>query len=303
MTRIGIRLCIICLLHQGISSTVLAQEQPFSLEVALGAEYNDNVSVNEIDQTSNEGDSAILFELDAGYEFEFNDTGGISLNYVFSDSRYQTFSAFDSQLHNVTATATQEFGKVTAELAYTYALSNLDGNRFLSYQRLSPAASFFLGSKWYFRGAIELTQKEFPQISARDADVDGFTVTGFYFINRTRTYLNFSYNYSEEITDDTLFSYYADTIRVRLSHDFSLFSNDWDFALGLRYQQRQYANIFPAIGEKREDERIQIDVALEMPVWRTCFLQLEASYNDNQSNLPDADYQQTVVTAQIGARL
>ena len=58
----------------------------FSAEVAVGAEYDSSVSVEEVDATSGESDHAIILDLELGMDQQINERTDLSLSYDFGNS-------------------------------------------------------------------------------------------------------------------------------------------------------------------------------------------------------------------------
>lgn len=283
------------------SSICLSEEAVLSFDIAIGAEIDSNVSVNEIDQNTSEEDTASFVDLGFGIEKEFTETLSANITYDFSQSAYSEFSDFNLTLHTINGMISKTINDITGDINVAYAKSALDGQDFLTLTKISPSLSSFIGRRFYIRAGLDFTKKEFILNSERNADADGLLGSLFYFINGTRTYLSTTYTYSEEIAQNSEFDYYSDTIRLSIQHDITLWDRDWEFGFGYRMQKRYYANETQSINQRRKDTRQRISLEMEIPFGENYFLGFDFSYDDNQSNLQAAHYNQYLVTAQIGA--
>ena len=271
----------------------------FSAEVGIGAEYDSNVSVDELDTSSNESDYALLLDGELKLDQELGAGTNLSLTYDFSQSNYDRFSNLDRQTHLLGADLASKLGQVTTGVSLYYINARLDGEDFLEYYRGSPYLSGFLAKKWFARGAYVYSDKTIDQREDRDAESHAGEMDLYYFRRGLRSYFNLGYKFKDEDAAEDRFDYQANNIKLRYVHRFDVWSDVLKLEVSWRYEDRDYSSITPSIGEKREDERHRFKVDLEYPFMEKGAFQIYAGYSDYESNYPGSDYEQDVVGTRL----
>ena len=136
-----------------------ASPAEFSAEVGIGGEYDSNVSVEEVDATSGEGDYALNMDLGLEANKGLSQDIDLSATYDFSQTLYDEFSQVDRQTHILGTALTINSDVIDSDLSFYYINSRLDGEKFLELYRVSPAVSGFLARKWFARGAYVYSDK------------------------------------------------------------------------------------------------------------------------------------------------
>ena len=83
----------------GTGASAQETDNPFSLSVSAGYEFDSNLTVDAIDTTSNVGDEAFVFDATAGLELINTDEVGLSLGYDFYQSAHNDLDEFDMAIH------------------------------------------------------------------------------------------------------------------------------------------------------------------------------------------------------------
>ena len=73
----------------------------------------------------------------------------------------------------------------------------------------------------------------------------------------------------------------------------------WSASTFNRYEVRDYRSDEPTIGEPRNDDRLRIKIDADVPLSSRLSWQLYYSYGDYVSNLPRADFTQTIVGTRL----
>ena len=76
---------------------------------------------------------------------------------------------------------------------------------------------------------------------------------------------------------------------------FEVFSKLSTLELGLRYEDRDYDEATPSIGERRHDERLRATIEFDVPLTDRINWRVYGGYSDYLSNLPSADYDQSIL--------
>jgi hypothetical protein len=268
-------------------------------EIGVGAEYDTNVSVDEVDVTSGEADSAWLVDFELGVNQPLGKHSDLNLNYDFSQATYERFSRVDRQTHILGADIGTDLGKANTGVSAYYINSRLDGEPFLEYLRLSPSLSGFLAKKWFARGAYVYSERTIEDRADRDATTHSGEADLYYFHRGLRSYFNVGYRYRDEDATAARFDFRSHGLKLRYIRRFDLFERQAKVELAWRFEARRYLSPTPSIGEDREDDRSRWKLDLEVPLTRRLALQTYASYGDYESNLPRADFTQTIVGARL----
>ena len=296
------RLCLFALAVLAAGATAQEGEErsrEWRGEVGVGAEYDTNVSVDEVDVTSGEADSTWLVDFELGVTQPLGKQTDLNLNYDFSQATYERFSRVDRQTHILGADVGTDLGKANTGISAYYINSRLDGEPFLEYLRVSPSLSGFLARKWFARGAYVFSERTIEDRADRDATTHSGEADLYYFHRGLRSYFNIGYRYRDEDATAARFDFRSHGLKLRYIRRFDLFERQAKVELAWRFEARRYLSPTPSIGEDREDDRSRWKLDLEVPLTRRLALQTYASYGNYESNLPRADFTQTIVGARL----
>jgi len=266
----------------------------YSAEVGIGAEYDSNVSVEEVDRASNQGDYALTMDASLEAQKELSTRVGVAATYDFSQSLYEEFSRVDRQTHILGTDLALDFDAVDTGISLYYIHSRLDNEKFLELYRVSPSVSGFLARKWFARGAYVYSDKSIENRPGRDANTNSGEVDLYYFHRGLRSYFNLGYRYKDEDADADRLDYTSNSLKLRYIRRFELFSRMAKLELAWRYEDRDYSSVTASIGEDRSDERNRWRADFEIPMIGQSSVQLYYSYADYESNYPQAEYTQNL---------
>ncbi len=302
-SRAGTALMLLCCcVSHAVASQNDDKSPSFSAEIAVGGEYDSNVAVDELDQSSNKSDNALTLDGEIAMEKPLTKDAELKLSYDFSQNFYQEFDELNRQTHILGANLEQEFSKADTGLSMFYISSLLDGDKFLSLFRVSPSVSGFLGKKWFGRTAYVYSDKSLHQNSARDATTNAGEGDLYYFHRGLRSYFNIGYRYRDENAKTARYDYSSQSVKLRYIHRFELPSRTIKLELAWRYEDRDYRADTPSIGKKRSDQRQRWQVDVELPLGDALALQFYTSYGDYSSNYAPADYNQLVAGSRVSYR-
>lgn len=290
------------LMLSGLALTASIQVQAqteLSAEFSLGIEHDSNVAVEEVDSSSDQGDQGRVVSAEFELAHKFTDKTKASISYNYNQIAYENFDDLSRTTHMLGANFSTAVGKVNTGISYFYIDALLDGDDFLTYQRASPWVSGFVSKRWFLRGAYVYGDKEIARRPGRDAKNDSAEFDAYYFWQGLRRYFNLGYSYRSEDSQADRFDYDAHLFKLRFVQRFQLFSALSTFEIGARYEQRDYSSVTPSIGEERDDDKLRLKAELEIPLGEKLSWEIYAGYNDYRSNLPSADYDQTVVGTKL----
>ncbi|RLA46675.1 MAG: hypothetical protein DRR04_04540 [Gammaproteobacteria bacterium] len=284
-----------------LATPVLAQQKnntlapaQYSAEVGLGGEYDSNVSVEEVDRATNQGDYAMTMDVGLEAQKELSRTIKVAATYDFSQVLYKEFSRVDRQTHILGTDLALDLDRVDTGISFYYINSRLDNDKFLELYRVSPSVSGFLAKKWFARGAYVYSNKSIENRPGRDANTNAGEVDLYYFHRGLRSYFNLGYRYKDEDADANRLDYTSNSLKLRYIHRFEIFSRIAKLELAWRYEDRNYSTITPSIGEDRDDQRHRWRADFEMPIIGRSAVQVYYGYANYDSNYPSADYTQNL---------
>ena len=281
-----------------------AADSPFSweFEAKAGAEYDSNISVIELETATSADDIAAVFDASLELEAELGEHTSLRAGYDFSQSLHADFTNFDLQTHRGSAGLSQEIGRVTFDVDYSFVDASLGRKGFLTINRIAPALSGFIGKELFWRLEYVYTDKNFTNRTARDAKVNAGAASLYYFLDGTRSYWTLRYRYEDENAVAPEFDFRGHEIRLRYTRRFAFGAGDSRLRLTGRYEKRNYRAITPEIAEIRDDDRYHLEAEWEIPLSRHFFFEAAYEFASFVSNLPSADFNQHLVSDRLGVR-
>ena len=278
-----------------------SEDNGFTAVMSVGLEYDDNLSVIELDQFSSEDDMSLLVDLDLRYTKALTPDTEAEVGYAFSRSFHQDFDEFDIQSHQLSADINHQFGDTKGGLTYRFFDFELDNEQLLDYQQISPYVSRLFGSKLYTRASYTYSRKDYDALAdrGRDAKTDAADVDAYYFLDGSKLYLSASYGYRDENANLAQYDYEAHIFKAGVTKKARVLDYDTKMKLSYRYEDRDYSSVTPSIGVARDDTRKRTRFAWEWDINEDINTIFEYEYNDNNSNLSSADYNQNLVSLMV----
>lgn len=288
------------------ASTIAAMSGVGHVDVTwgLGFESDSNVSVIEIDTQTAEGDVAAVTDFGLAWSGDLAENTGFKLSYDLGVDQFETFDNFNTTTHRFSGELDRSFGEARTGVIGNYVASRLGGDAFINLTRLSPYAQTYLADRQYLvRGSYIYTDKDFVGRVDRDAEVHAVGAELYRFFDGAKQYVLIGVRLTSEDTVADEFDFDATLIRAAAVQRFDLFGLSSRFRVGGRWQARDYQNITPSIGEVREDDRYRAEASVETDITDRFFIRGEIRYNNNVSNLPGADFDETIATIGIGGTI
>ncbi|MGR9117062.1 MAG: tetratricopeptide repeat protein [Gammaproteobacteria bacterium] len=277
------------------------QAKRWYVSANAGIEYDDNVTLSEVDTTTGIGDIAAVFDFSAAYQvYKTNDTE-IEVGYDFYQSIYEDLSSFDLQSHLFSAIASREFGNTDGTLSYSYNYLELGGNSFLVTNSIMPSVGTSFFGNMYHTLSYNFKDKEFTDNTARSADQHAVGLDNYYFFEDGKSYGFLNLRYEDEDTAAPQFDYVGYYVTVGAKSTLPIFAINPEVRFNYQYFLRDYQNITPSISQEREDERNTVTFSVTQYFNDNFNIKLNYQYIDSNSNLPTSDYTENIFTATVGA--
>ena len=273
------------------------------LSANAGIEYDDNVTVSEVDNTTGLSDTAAVFDLSAAYQIYKTGSSEIELGYDFYQSLYDDLPDFDLQSHLFSAIASSEFDGIDGTLSYSFNYLELGGESFLKIHSIMPSLGFSLVDNMYHTVNYNYKDKEFTNNIARNADVHAAGLDNYYFFNDGQTYSYLNLRLEDENTVDRQFDYTGYYVTVGAKSVLPIFAINPEVRISYQYYLKDYANITTSIAKEREDERSTVTLSIDKRFSNIFKIKLNYQYIDADSNLLSSDFTENVFTLTLGAEL
>jgi len=271
----------------------------WSIYGAMGAEFDDNVSVPELDASSGEPDVAGFFE--AGGRLRILDGPDYELEtgYDFYQSLFSKITEANLQSHAASLAASKSFGPVDTLLDYDFAASWLAGEPFLNTHRASPSLGWSPVRRWYMTVGYDFRHKDFRIDSDRDAVQHAAVLRNLVLFGEGHR-IDLSYHFENEDAQAAEFDYLGQVAGFRFATSVAPFGFALDLELGYRFAYRDYQNETPSIGERRLDQRHFADFVIERKIYEMLSARFTYQHLSSVSNLPEADYSSNIVNLGLG---
>ncbi|MEO0438712.1 MAG: hypothetical protein AAF098_17590 [Pseudomonadota bacterium] len=299
----------LCTLLMGVTPAVMSQSSSeeskstyktaWSGELGIGGEYDTNVTVSEVDLSSGESDYAFTSDFELGAKRQITESLKASASYSINQSRYREFSRVDRLTQIAGVNIEKGLGSASSGLSVYYIDSKLSGDGFLELLRVSPALSGFLAKRWFLRGAYVFSERTIDDRNERDATTHTAEFDAYYFHRGLRSYVNIGARYRDEDTGAPELDFSGAALKARYIRRFKVLEKQAKFEVAFRYEERDYRSPEPTIDEKRKDDRIRWKLDFELPLTEQISWQAYYSYGDFESNLPRADFVQTIVGSRL----
>jgi hypothetical protein len=274
----------------------------FRFEAKVGAEYNSNVAVIDIDANTGESDWAATINALAEVTVVPVDKLTLRAGYDFSQSLHDEFDAFDLAIHRGYGEVAYDFDLVTVGVLGNLAQANLDGDEYLTLRQVQPYLSKQFGNSLFLRAAYSSTDKEFEGRPQRDATADAVQIDGYFFLDGVQRYVVLGGRATEEDANAAEFDFSSWMGRARFVQRFEAFGQNLAFRAGVEYEDRDYDNVTPLIGAPRSDKRTTADAQIDIPLGDTFFSEISYRYGRYESNLASADYDEHVGAVKLGVK-
>ena len=277
----------------------LKQGRRWSVQLGTGLEYDDNVTTNEIDQTSSESDYAGVFDLAAAWRPYSEQDTDLDLSYDLSQIMYSELSEFDLQAHALGAALSHKFGAIDGDVSYRYSYLTLGGDKFLELHELHPGIGFEVLPHLFHSLSYGYQNKNFASDQRRDADQHAGIFDSFYvFDNGAFALVGLRLEAEDTRADEFDYSGYYGYINARAP------APGWPFSgatvgAGYRYYGRDYSSVTPSIGEERRDDQHRFQLSFRQPLSGLFVLAADYEFINATSNLASADYNESIVSLKL----
>lgn len=284
-----------------ISHPLIDEWKPRNLEVNLwvGMEYDDNLTVVEADRQSDESDQAMTVDMDISYQLGQWQSWDWSTGYDIYQSHYQDLDEFDLSAQSLWLTAERTLGDYDIRGHYRYNHTRIDSDKLYSSHSLQPAISRQLNSQIYATLFSDLESRDFED-DRRDGTLTRLGSDIIWFPDSSQSYGVFSVALTNDNTDGDEYIYQGLNLSGAWYFPVQFQNLTFKNAISLRWEDRDYKNDTPSIGKARNDDRISIKLSTEYRIRKNWNIKASYEYVDNDSNLDSLAYHQNLFSLTTG---
>jgi len=282
------------LLLATISQVQKQKAKPWWVNPRVGWEYDDNLTIEELDLVSGRSDFAWVIELESGYRFYDQNSLQAEVSYDYYQSVYDDLDEYDTQTHTLGLGGSYDIGGWDVGLDYFLSYMRLDEKDFLWSHTIIPGISGFLGENIFGSFSYIFQDKDFRQQESEGRDGVNHSIGAdlFYFFLDNTAYVLAGYRYEIENTDGPEFDYDGNKMTVAVKLPACFLS---DIKVSYKYHVKDYDNITPSIGKYRKDTKKTLGL-----VWSKNFMEnfearVDYQYIDSNSNLDSNEYTENIL--------
>ncbi len=276
-------------------------ELPLSLYVEVGGEYDNNITIDDTDSNSAQGDAKLRFRARVGLDvYDQNDTS-LTARYSFFQSLHDDLTDFDLQIHGFSVRGKTKAGRANLGTTYRYDSISLAGSKFQDVHTIRPDIGLLIAKKTYLTAYYEYRTQNFddPLLQERNADRHSLSSKVYFLLGNGRN-ITAGYTVSRHKAQNDTFTFWGHTAdtSLKLPLDSSELPNV--FRLRYRYRQRDFSAETPSIGAVRQDKRHTVRAIFEVPLGSSLEARAEYRYVNSDSNLAVVDFESHTVRGSIG---
>lgn len=285
------------LLPSALLNAAAAEEQRFSWQGKLeaGYLYDSNVTVRELDTTTNESDQAA--QLKGSVSLKWNPWANLNFNTGInhSETLYQSQDEFDLAVTTIHGDLSYDFSEITVGVSRHDAQADLAEQAFMDYQQDAFYLARLWGTRWYTRVAMQDIEKSFNQVSDRNATAEAIAGDVYWFTPSAKSFVMFGYTYHDETATNPELSYREPQYRLTWQSQAAGWGGEHTWQVHLQWQQRDYEAPMQLLdGAAREEQRMTVRAHWDIPLATALKLTPSIEYVDNQSNFAEVDYDETL---------
>ncbi len=273
-----------------------AVTRDFSIYFKLGAQYDDNVTLEPIDLDLYADESDMAAETFFSFRKKFINDDKYTVGTGFSF--YQTWHD-DLSEYNLTATLLNVFAKyrvsaLTFGLEYLPGFYWVDNESYLFRNRLKPNVSWRIGANLMTRLSYTYSNNEYFDDHDRDGDAHETFLDAYYSLGDNLGHLFGGAGYEANCASHSDYDYGQMTAKLGASLNLP-----WEFVLGVtgKYYEKKYDNEDSIYGVERDDSKYFGSISLSRKLYYDWLGWIaEYSYTKNDSNINAYEYERNVYT-------
>ncbi len=275
----------------------------FEAEAEAGLEYDSTLSVEELDRTVDQSDTARLLRGKLNAQWEATENLTLKGGYSDLGRNYRDNSEFDLAIHQGFGDLSYDFDLATLGASHYLAHAELDDRDFLTLNQTSVYASRLFDQRLFVRVAANVRDKAFEGRPQRDADNVGVEGDVYLFFNGAKSFVSLGLSADGEDAKDPQFDYDGMGLKAKAQNTFTILGKDSKVALSHRYVDRDYDHVTPEIGALRDDRRHTTRLEWEVAMMPHLDIVSAVEYGHYDSNLDSVNYSESLASIALRLKL
>jgi tetratricopeptide (TPR) repeat protein len=282
------------------------RDKRWSLRASAGFEGDSNLTVSELDLTSDEGDVGAVFALGTDIRVFERGATEVEVGYDFYQSLYADRNDLNLRTHAPYVAMSSGVGGIDPSLTYRFSHSKLGGDGFLDVHTAAFGVGRSLTSWWYGLAAYDIEGLAYEEDRGRDAVRNVFRVEQFFASSDQLFSAFLGWRIERNEAEDAEFDYLGNTLRAQLEMLSPIGRDEARLELGYEYRARGYDEATPSSdespgtgGEKREDRRHTGWAELKMPLAEHLDGIVRFTQIGSLSKLRSQDFNESVINCRV----
>lgn len=281
----------------------LKKERPFSLNVGIQYQYDDNVLLKPGNAAvaagiTGEHDSVEVYTLRAEYAPRFKGPFNIKAQYSLYLNTHQKFASHDVQSHTIALVPSYNFTNSSINLLASYNYTFVDDDKYLSTITVSPTYTFTLNTSQFALGFLRYQNKAYlkpPLTIDEDRDSNDYAVgaSWFFLFAENKGFLNARYEFNKEDSQGKNWSYNGN--KFGLSFLYPITEN-LKFNIGGEAYYQRYDETHTSFRITRKDATYTSNAMLSYTIYDDIEIQAQYVYIRGDSNIAVYDYDKNITS-------
>jgi tetratricopeptide (TPR) repeat protein len=272
-----------------------AQAKPYSLYVKAGLQYDDNVTLADVDSdlVSDESDVSAVGYLTGRYAIVKRQHLDFGFGYSHFQTKYQDLSEYDLIGAMPEIYSEYSLNPVTLGISYIPNYYWVDGESYLMQHQASPEIRWLIDDNNEITLTYSYYRNNYFTEGERDGHANEVSVDFYHGLQDARGYLLCRGAY-EDNTASAKDEYFTEASGT-LGFSYNIL-NKTNLLIYGTYFDKQYDHTDSAYKVKRDDSRYFASVSIMQPVlYEWLSISLEYNYTNNDSNISDYDYERNTI--------
>lgn len=267
------------------------EELPLSIYVEVGGEYDNNITIDDTDNNSAQGDTSLRFRARLGLDVYDKNNSSLTARYSFFQSLHEDLTDFDLQIHGFSVRGKTKAGKANLGATYRYDNIRLGGDKFQDVHTIRSDVGLLMAKRTYLTAYYEFRSQRFDDVTLSERAAERHSLSSkMYFLFGKGRNVTAGYTVARHNAQNDSFTYWGHTVDTSLKLPLDSSERPNVFRLRYRYRQKDFSAVTPSIGAVRQDKRHTVRGIFEVPVGKVLEARFEYRYQHSDSNLPAVDF-------------
>ena len=292
-------LLLSALIGSAIASSVHADDVDLTWEVNSGVKHDNTLTIAELDQVSQQSDVALTLQAQAKVKWQIPPKLTLKSTASYQINDYQKYSNYDLNIAKIAFDLDYRLADSTIGTSYYFVDAKLDKADFLQFSQNSLYWSKLYQQRYLLRFSADVKEKEFANLTERDASSFSVSNQHFYFFNQAKSFVSLNLTADNENAKDNQFDLRGFGVRALYSHSFVGWQHEQQLQLGWQYNKRDYQQAGTEEQPQRKDNSQVVDATWLFNLTPNWSINTKVEYGNYQSTLENLNYDETITSLSL----